>query len=186
MWITQTDFRISAWNKHHSLTFLKCFLLIPNNPPPHIMRNVFSVDLCNSQGSYFLSQKLRNWRICWKITSLTLVSRISSLFSGLFSGFSGMALANCMGSIVFDILFCLGLPWLLMVATNGGHDVILNDNLVLVIVCLLGSGVFIILCYVFSGFTLNKISSVIFILAYIGFLAVAVFTSAESGTVEGC
>ncbi len=58
--------------RHHSLTFLKSFLMITNNPPS--MRNIFSEDLCNSQKWWFWLQKHGNSWIGGKITPLIAVA----------------------------------------------------------------------------------------------------------------
>jgi len=56
--------------------------------------------------------------------SITLVEIIIQVSYYFFTGYGDMAVSNAVGSNVFDILVCLGLPWFIStVIVNPGQPV---------------------------------------------------------------
>jgi len=53
---------------------------------------------------------------------------ISSIYAAK-AGSGDMALANCLGSNIFDVLLCLGLPWFLSSVTSLGTPIHLHEEL---------------------------------------------------------
>ena len=72
-------------------------------------------------------------------------------------GHGDMAVSNSLGSNVFDILLCLGLPWLLESALhNGGTVEILSSGLVYSSLTLLATVAFLLISIGMNKWKLNK------------------------------
>merc|ERR1740137_80442 len=91
-----------------------------------------------------------------------------------------MALANTMGSINFDILFCLGFPWLIRCIQEDIGYVTLDENLTLVTMCLICSSLFIIIIYLCTGWRIDLKVSIVFLLAYAVFIVSATWFTVEN------
>lgn len=87
----------------------------------------------------------------------------------LFPGWGDMAVSNSIGSNVFDILICLGLPWLLQTAavTPGESLSISSSGLVYSSLTLLGTVVFLIVSLTINGWRLNKPLGVVYLVVYV-------------------
>lgn len=84
-----------------------------------------------------------------------------------------MAFSNAIGSNMFDILFCLSVPWLLdFLFIEVRQPVPIYANMTLVTIFLLTSGVLVLVCTAAGGWTINKKMSVFFIFAYICFIVI--------------
>ena len=78
-----------------------------------------------------------------------------------------MAVSNSIGSNVFDILLCLGLPWLLMSAINHGEAVaIASSGLVYSSLTLLATVAFLLISVGCNSWRLNKAYGAMCLLAY--------------------
>ncbi|MDA9097425.1 calcium/sodium antiporter [bacterium] len=91
------------------------------------------------------------------------------------SGAGDMAVANAVGSNVFDILLGLGLPWsILLPFRHTGYELVNNTQLAPSI-CILG---FVLLVYYSSiaaaKFTLHKKQAFVFLTLYLAFVAYAI------------
>lgn len=86
-----------------------------------------------------------------------------------------MAVSNTIGSNVFDILLCLGLPWLLKttIVDLGGYVNVVSGSMLYTSISLFGTVLVTILCVAVNKWYLNKCFGMIFLLLYVVFIAVA-------------
>lgn len=106
------------------------------------------------------------------LTILAAGTSVPDLFSSVVvarQGRGDMAIANAVGSNVFDILIGLGLPWLLVLIFQGGNIEVDTDGLFSSTILLLGT---VILLFVFltTDRKLSKIEGIILVLVYIGYV----------------
>ncbi|XP_061185858.1 sodium/potassium/calcium exchanger 3-like [Saccostrea echinata] len=94
------------------------------------------------------------------LTVLAAGESVQDCLASLFvarAGFGDMAIANTIGSNVFDVLMCLGLPWLLMSAISSGSAVKINSRgLVYSTITVLLSVVLLVVAILISRCRLNK------------------------------
>uniref|UniRef100_T1JCX0 Sodium/calcium exchanger membrane region domain-containing protein n=1 Tax=Strigamia maritima TaxID=126957 RepID=T1JCX0_STRMM len=91
-------------------------------------------------------------------------------------GFGNMAISNSVGSNVFDILFCLGLPWFIKAAMSPLKDysvAINSKGLEYSVIALLTTVVFMFATVAANGFKLNKTVGCTCLLIYAGFLVIS-------------
>lgn len=76
----------------------------------------------------------------------------------LLPGYGDMAVSNSIGSNVFDILICLGLPWLLdtTIVKNGDPLIINSGGIAYSALILLSTVVFMLLAINLAKWKLNK------------------------------
>ncbi len=91
-------------------------------------------------------------------------------------GFAGMAVANALGSNVFDILLGLGLPWALAPLVFDRPTVIETDGIISGVILLLGTVTFFLLVLLFSKFRLGKKIGVLFICFYVAYITWTMLT----------
>lgn len=86
-----------------------------------------------------------------------------------------MAISNSVGSNIFDILFCLGLPWLIkaLAFSETGYVQINSGGLVYSSISLLATVVALYLVIVIFKFKLNFKVGITCLLLYSGFLTFA-------------
>ena len=115
------------------------------------------------------------------IMGLTFLAAGSSVPDGISSlivarqGDGDMAVSNTIGSNVFDILLCLGLPWLLKttIVDLGGYVNVVSGSMLYTSISLFGTVLVTILCVAVNKWYLNKCFGMIFLLLYVVFIAVA-------------
>ena len=80
-----------------------------------------------------------------------------------------MAVSNSIGSNVFDILICLGLPWFIQTVIIENNTVlnINSSGLTYSAITLLGTVVFLIVALPVNKWRLNKVFGVICIIVYV-------------------
>ena len=85
------------------------------------------------------------------------------------TGFGDMAVSNSIGSNVFDILVCLGLPWLIETAAvnSGGVVKISSEGLTYSAITLLSTVVFLLIAMIFTKWKLTKAFGVTCLVAYV-------------------
>ncbi|KAL1137919.1 hypothetical protein AAG570_009614 [Ranatra chinensis] len=90
-------------------------------------------------------------------------------------GYSDMAVSNAVGSNVFDILICLGLPWFLQTAIikPGSHVNVYSKGLIYSTVSLLSTVVFLVVATHLNGWKLDKKYGIVLMLWYIFFICFA-------------
>ncbi|XP_046350106.2 sodium/potassium/calcium exchanger 3-like [Haliotis rufescens] len=106
------------------------------------------------------------------LTILAAGTSVPDCLSSVFvarDGWGDMAVSNSIGSNVFDILICLGLPWLLQTAavTPGESLSISSSGLVYSSLTLLGTVVFLIVSLTINGWRLNKPLGVVYLVVYV-------------------
>lgn len=97
-------------------------------------------------------------------------------------GHGDMAVSNAIGSNVFDILICLGLPWLLncaLLAKSGFIDV-KSTGLTYSTLTLLGTVLFLIVSIHLNKWKLDKKLGVLYFIVYILFIGLASFYEFKS------
>ncbi|KAK3595307.1 hypothetical protein CHS0354_004456 [Potamilus streckersoni] len=83
-------------------------------------------------------------------------------------GYGDMAVSNAVGSNVFDILICLGLPWLLQSIMNHGDPVqVFSGGLLYATLTLLTTVVFLLAATHINGWKLTKKYGIVLMVAYV-------------------
>ena len=90
-------------------------------------------------------------------------------------GYGDMAVSNSIGSNIFDILVCLGLPWILQtVFIDPGSRVHINSNgLLYTSLILLGTVVFLLAAMMVYRWTLDKKIGLVLVLVYAVVIVIA-------------
>ncbi|KAH8359124.1 hypothetical protein KR093_004469 [Drosophila rubida] len=90
-------------------------------------------------------------------------------------GFGDMAVSNAIGSNVFDILVCLGLPWFIQTAiiAPGSHVNVISKGLAYSTLSLFSTVVFLILSTHLNGWKLDKRLGIILMIWYLFFITLA-------------
>ena len=115
------------------------------------------------------------------IMGLTFLAAGSSVPDGISSlivarqGDGDMAVSNTVGSNVFDILLCLGLPWLLKTTAVdlGGYVVVLSGSIIYTSISLFGTVFVTIFLVMVNRWYLNKCLGMAFLFLYLAFITVA-------------
>lgn len=88
-------------------------------------------------------------------------------------GYGDMAVAQTLGSNVFDILICLGLPWFLRTVVEGDHVNVVSGSIFYGALCLFGTVILLILCLILSKWYLNKFLAVMLFSFYLCYVSIA-------------
>ncbi|XP_030562677.1 probable sodium/potassium/calcium exchanger CG1090 [Drosophila novamexicana] len=90
-------------------------------------------------------------------------------------GYGDMAVSNAIGSNVFDILVCLGLPWFIQTAIikPGSHVNVISKGLAYSTLSLFSTVVFLILSTHLNGWKLDKRLGIILMIWYLFFITLA-------------
>lgn len=106
-----------------------------------------------------------------RLTSTTLPCAICTGLNNMviFTGYGDMAVSNSIGSNVFDILLCLGLPWLIQTAMVAPNTVlsINSSGLTYSAITLFGTVIFLIIALPVNKWRLNKLLGVICLAVYV-------------------
>lgn len=107
---------------------------------------------------------------CWIVPLCN--KTVTQLF---FAGFGNMAFSNLIGSNIFDILFCLGVPWLVKTLTNSEtRSLHINSGaLVYTTLTLLATTVLMLATLFISKWRLNWRVGVVCLLLYLVFVVLA-------------
>ncbi|CAH1789145.1 unnamed protein product [Owenia fusiformis] len=173
------------------LPFTVCvFLTIPDCRRPGIWRRLYMLTFLMSVLWIAVLSYLMVWmvtiigdtiaipEIVMGLTFLSIGDSLPDLLNCIFvakDGFGDMAVANSVGSNVFDILFCLGLPWLLQTAfvePNGVVE-ISSTGLEYTLITLLFSALFILVSLHFTKWMLGKKLGITCIVLYVVFITFA-------------
>ncbi|KAL0276773.1 UNVERIFIED_CONTAM: hypothetical protein PYX00_004272 [Menopon gallinae] len=90
-------------------------------------------------------------------------------------GYGDMAVSNAVGSNVFDILICLGLPWFIQTALikPGSHVNVISKGLTYSTLSLLSTVIFLLVATHLNGWKLDKKYGVILMVWYLLFITFA-------------
>ncbi|XP_052863771.1 probable sodium/potassium/calcium exchanger CG1090 [Anopheles cruzii] len=90
-------------------------------------------------------------------------------------GYGDMAVSNAVGSNVFDILICLGLPWFIQTAiiAPGSHVNVISKGLTYSTLSLLSTVLFLLFATHLNGWKLDKRLGIVLMFWYLLFITVA-------------
>ncbi|XP_055716381.1 probable sodium/potassium/calcium exchanger CG1090 isoform X1 [Phlebotomus papatasi] len=90
-------------------------------------------------------------------------------------GYGDMAVSNAIGSNVFDILICLGLPWFIQTAIikPGSHVNVISKGLAYSTLSLLSTVLFLLVATHLNGWKLDKRLGIVLMVWYLVFITVA-------------
>lgn len=107
------------------------------------------------------------------LTVLAAGTSIPDLLSSIIvakQGRGDMAVSNAVGSNIFDILLCLGLPWAVVIAMNGTPIKVATENLMSSVFLLFATVVAILFILIIRNWTIGRKSGFILIGLYILYL----------------
>lgn len=108
------------------------------------------------------------------LTVLAAGTSIPDLLSSIIvakQGRGDMAVSNAVGSNVFDILFGLGFPWLLLFLIKGESQIpVGRDNLLSSVLLLFATVVAILFILVTRNWTIGRKSGILLIFLYVGYV----------------
>jgi Ca2+/Na+ antiporter len=172
-YLTMPDCRKKEWESWYALTFLVSIIWMAIIS--YVL--VWTVSI--------IGETLSIPECIMGLTLLAAGSSVPDVVSSLVvakHGMGDMALANCIGSNIFDIL-CLGLPWFLATTVVHPHSVvsIQSGRIIYTALCLFGT-VFVTLAVIhLNKWTLDKRLGCILLIVYFVFLTVAVVLEALPG-----
>ncbi len=85
-------------------------------------------------------------------------------------GRGDMAVANAVGSNIFDILFGLGVPWFAYLLINGGNIKVSNENLISSILLLLATVIAIVVLLIIRKWKIGNRSGFLLIALYVAYV----------------
>lgn len=165
---------------------LACYFTIPDCRKPRWQKWYFLTFLNSCIWIGFLS-----YILVWMITIIGFTFQIPDTVMGLTllaagvsvpdaissllvvrNGFGDMAISNAIGSNVFDILLCLGLPWFLqtVVIRPGSVVRVYSKGLIYSTICLLSTVLFLLVVTHLNGWKLNRKYGAIMMVWYIFFM----------------
>lgn len=107
------------------------------------------------------------------LTILAAGTSVPDLLSSIIvakKGQSGMAISNGIGSNIFDILFCLGFPWLISYVFMGEKITVATENLNSSIILLFATVVSILFLFIIRRWNVGKYSGYFLIGLYLIYL----------------
>lgn len=107
------------------------------------------------------------------LTVLAAGTSIPDLFSSIIvakQGRGDMAVGNAVGSNVFDILFGLGVPWVVVLSLRGGYVPVSTDNLIGSIMLLFATVMAILFILVVRKWRIGQRSGLVLIALYVMYL----------------
>ncbi|XP_074643754.1 sodium/potassium/calcium exchanger 5-like isoform X2 [Tubulanus polymorphus] len=165
MFLTIPDCRRNRWKRCYGITFILSLVWI----------SVFSYIMV-----WMITVIGFTLGIPDTVLAMTLVAAGVSVPDAIASiivikdGYGDMAVSNAIGSNVFDILLCLGLPWTLKTLTKNGNPVqVFSQGLTYATLTLLTTVVFLLLATHLNGWRLTKRYGIILIISYIIVTAVS-------------
>lgn len=115
------------------------------------------------------------------LTILAAGTSIPDLLSSIIvakQGRGDMAVGNAVGSNVFDILFALGVPWVVVLSLRGGYVPVSTDNLIGSIMLLFATVIAILFILVVRKWRIGQRSGLVLIGLYILYLVYTFMTVA--------
>lgn len=116
------------------------------------------------------------------VMSFTLLAATTSIPEAISSlivarqGEGDMAVSHAVGSNTFDILLCLGVPWLLKTTIVANVDYVVLEDVALIYTSflLIGSALIVVVFLKVNGWHLNKCLGISFSVFYLGFTGVSI------------
>lgn len=113
------------------------------------------------------------------LTVLAIGTSIPDLLSSIIvakQGRGDMAVSNAVGSNIFDILFGLGFPWLLILSLHGGSIIVETANLMSSVFLLFATVLAILFILVVRKWRIGQRSGLVLVGLYIAYVAYNIFT----------
>lgn len=85
-------------------------------------------------------------------------------------GRGDMAVSNAVGSNIFDVLFCLGLPWLIVLSTGTSSISVGTDNLLASVLLLFATVISLLFMLILRNWKLGSKSGLILIALYVAYI----------------
>lgn len=95
-------------------------------------------------------------------------------------GRGDMAVSNAIGSNIFDILICLGLPWLLYLGLHGGSVAVGRENLIASVLLLLGTVAAVLFLLIVRNWRIGHKSGLVLIGLYVAYCVYVYVTVAKT------
>jgi K+-dependent Na+/Ca+ exchanger-like protein len=114
------------------------------------------------------------------LTVLAAGTSVPDLLSSLIvakQGRGDMAVANALGSNIFDIGICLGLPWIMYLAITQAPVPVSSSDLTVSIATLLWVLILVVWTFMITRFRINKTVWYIFIWTYVCYVAWAIYSA---------
>jgi len=91
-------------------------------------------------------------------------------------GNGDMAVSNAVRSNIFDILLCLGLPWLLKttVVDFGGYILVLSGSIIYLSLFLLGTVFAVVFLLMLNKWYLHNCTGIVLLILYLAFISFAI------------
>ena len=99
--------------------------------------------------------------------------------SDVVSGYGDMALANSIGSNIFEVLFCLGIPWMVETASSG-KSLDVMGGMMFVSICLIISSLIPLVLISLNSWIIDRKLGGIMILMYILFIVLDTYYELET------
>ena len=176
--------REEKWTLGNSLSKVLSYLYFVLNANSNIWKVVWNIALSIAFVVFFSTLMVDNAVIFAKqlnispvIISLTILAAGTSIPDLLASlktareGFGDTAIANAVGSNIFDVLANLGLTWGIGILISGKALVVDTNNLNSSIILLLAATVSLVLVMIAKKFHLGKVVSVILMFSYVLYVA---------------
>ena len=104
------------------------------------------------------------------LTVLAAGTSIPDLLSSIIvarQGRGDMAVSNAVGSNIFDILFCLGFPWLIVLLIRGGDIAVATENLLGSVFLLFATVAAILFILIVRRWTIGRRAGIVLIAMYL-------------------
>lgn len=165
-YITIPDCRKTRWKKWYIVTFLMSCLWIA-------VLSYILVWMITIIG-FTLSIPDTVMGLTFLAAGVSVPDAIASLLV-VRNGYGDMAVSNAVGSNVFDILLCLGLPWFLQTAIvkPGSHIIVRSKGLTYSTLSLLSTVLFLLVTTYLNNWKLDKKHGIIMMIWYVAFMIMA-------------
>ncbi|UYV60888.1 hypothetical protein LAZ67_1002677 [Cordylochernes scorpioides] len=185
LWMTCPDCRTPAWKSWYFITFLVSCVWIGLMTYLLVwMITIIGFTLSISDTVMALSLLAAGVSVPDAIASYLVVKK----------GLGDMAISNAVGSNVFDILLCMGLPWFVQtVAITPGQSVKVQSEatidcpgLTYSTIALFSTVLFLVLTTHFNGWKLDRKHGFLMMGCYLGFMAFSLATEMATTTIPTC
>jgi len=125
------------------------------------------------ESAVIISEMLNIPKVVIALTVLAIGTSVPDLMSSVIvakQGRGGMALSNAVGSNIFDILICLGLPWLLIISFSKTPLPVKTDDLFVSVILLFSSVLIILALLVINNWSIGKKAGIFLLLLYLAYV----------------
>ncbi len=112
------------------------------------------------------------------LTVLAAGTSVPDLLSSLIvakQGRGDMAVSNAVGSNIFDILFCLGFPWLIILFVKQEPIAVQTENLISSVLLLFATVISILFILIARNWWLGRRAGIVLIAAYVAYIFYIIF-----------